>query len=430
MKKATLLFLMIFCTFHWQVSAQPSDQDIPVLFSDHGGMYGEVYAVAWSPDGETLAIATSEGIWLYNTNAVDVPAHHLTDAPLSNDIRNMTFSPDGHSLALAYAPSNSADESGAIISIVDVRTGIERQLGEPGYPRFAARVVMSFTPDGLSLLSGAGELATLQRWNVETGSVKNLFPESDTLSRYNLFDLNADASRVLVSYSYYENDMLQDWGLQVFDLATKSAIGNYSLMQLPENQYGSTAADFHENLVAFSYNNSENIEEVYFWDVEDDKVIPSGVEFPNIASLMFNTDGSRLAIIFDDVLELGKIAVWDVPQNTQLGLLTDEHLSYQPDWLAFQPNGESLAFLQGSIAQWNFTSAPTTIYRSPRLSNVAINHDGSMIAYYLNSDLLLWDGITTKVMADDYPNLEQIRFSPDSGFLVALQHLYLRCRHR
>ncbi|HRF96407.1 MAG TPA: WD40 repeat domain-containing protein, partial [Aggregatilineales bacterium] len=52
---------------------------------------GSIREIAYSPDSQTLAVATSVGLWLYDVDAPDTPPRYL-DVGLAWD---MAYSPDG-----------------------------------------------------------------------------------------------------------------------------------------------------------------------------------------------------------------------------------------------------------------------------------------------------------------------------------------------
>jgi WD40 repeat protein len=60
--------------------------------------HGLVNQITWSPDGKTLALATSVGVWLYNMDSKDSPP--LLMGNCSEWITSITFSSDGSILAV------------------------------------------------------------------------------------------------------------------------------------------------------------------------------------------------------------------------------------------------------------------------------------------------------------------------------------------
>lgn len=77
---------------------------------------GWVTALDWSPDGETLAVASAAGVWLYPAGSLDQPRHILNGH--AEPVSDVRFSPDGRWLA-------SGGWDGVVI-VWDAATGAER----------------------------------------------------------------------------------------------------------------------------------------------------------------------------------------------------------------------------------------------------------------------------------------------------------------
>jgi WD40 repeat protein len=156
---------------------------------------GVIAAMAWSPDGETLAIATTLGVWLYGADD-----DYMTESRLlggQDGARSLAFRPDGALLAsggvdagvaiwdmasgdllgtltnhiygvngLAFSPGGdrlaSSDLSG-VIRVWDLRTQTDAVVlqSEGGQP------MLAFSPDGSLLAAGGGQMA--RAWTVATG---------------------------------------------------------------------------------------------------------------------------------------------------------------------------------------------------------------------------------------------------------------------
>ena len=122
---------------------------------------GQIRDVAWSPDGETLAIASSIGVWLYDSDNL---AHQprLFEGH-SKPVTSVAFSPDGSTLA-----SGSWDQT---VRLWDVSSGTSVATLE-GHSNWVETI--AFSPDGALLATGGGD-TTVRLWNADSGELLHTF---------------------------------------------------------------------------------------------------------------------------------------------------------------------------------------------------------------------------------------------------------------
>ena len=112
-------------------------------------------AVAFSPDGQSLAVASAIGVWLYDV----ATTRPLTLLPSASPVHSVAFSLEG---TLAYGLDNGQ------VELWDVEIGMQIATLE-GHARRVTSVV--FSPDGSNLVSGSVEedqYQSIRLWDVET----------------------------------------------------------------------------------------------------------------------------------------------------------------------------------------------------------------------------------------------------------------------
>ena len=116
-----------------------------------GSIGGGDRALAYSPDGARLAVASSIGIWLYDA---DTGAEIALFTGPRAWVTSVSFSPDGTTLA-----SGGVDDT---VRLWDVASGQQIALLE-GHTGGVYWV--SFSPDGATLASGSGD-GTVLLWDM------------------------------------------------------------------------------------------------------------------------------------------------------------------------------------------------------------------------------------------------------------------------
>ncbi|HQU43172.1 MAG TPA: WD40 repeat domain-containing protein, partial [Pirellulales bacterium] len=128
------------------------------------GHQGLVVSMDFSPDGSLLASGSQDGtaiVWSTATweavRSVTCPDHEsAVGFPITNEISSLAFSPDGKTLAMA--------SSGGTVVLCDVATGQPRATLKGHASKVGAA---AFSPDGRTLATGS-EDHTFRLWNVRT----------------------------------------------------------------------------------------------------------------------------------------------------------------------------------------------------------------------------------------------------------------------
>lgn len=155
-----LLLLLGFsiCGLSFPAAAQTGTEGVIQLAANG---QGRAYAVAYSPDGATLAVGSSLGITLYRT----ADLAQVMFIPSETWVRALSYSPDGKWLA-----SGSYDP---IVRLWRASDGtLERELsGHTAWVR-----ALAFSPDGETLATASDD-NTLRLWAIPGGEVKSSFEQ-------------------------------------------------------------------------------------------------------------------------------------------------------------------------------------------------------------------------------------------------------------
>jgi WD40 repeat protein len=286
-----------------------------------------VYALAFAPDGQTLAVAGHKEV-----RVVDVATAKVlrTLSGASDTVRAVAFSPDGKTLAGGGGPPSRGGE----VVLWDAATGAEARKieGHRDYVYSAA-----FSPNGRFLATGSYD-KHIRLWYAGTGRERAKL--SEHLDAVFALAFSPDG-KWLASGS-------GDRTVKVWDVAEGSRL--YTLSDALDNVY---AVAFHPSGRQLAAAGADKM--IRAWDVTAEG---GTLAFATIAhrepivALVFSPDGRRLVSAGADRV----VKVWDVETRSELRLL-----DAQSDWpmaLAIAADGARLAVgrYDGSVSVYDLES--------------------------------------------------------------------------
>ena len=332
------LIIAITLTFTTNTPAQESPQwHLPDGATARFGK-GTIHQITYSPDSTKMAVATSIGIWIYDTETGDelnlLSGH--TEA-----VDSVAFHPDGDMLA-----SGSRDDT---VRLWDVETGIEiRSLTA----HKGSVYTVAFSHDGTTLASGSYD-RTVRLWDTDTGT------EIHTLTGHtrSIEDIafNHD-STMLASTAVFEN-------IRLWDVATGTERRTFADHSPSDN----TFLNLDTKIQA-----TANIDySIRLWYTETGMTIHILTGHTDkVTSIAFSPDRTMLVSGSDD----RSIRLWDVATGTLLHIFETSNVLRAED-VAFSPDGKKVAglldFMNSTVNLYDVETGQRvldfTVYRLPPL---------------------------------------------------------------
>ncbi len=407
---------------------------------------GSADFAVFSPDGGTVAVGGTVGVWLYPADNLGVeteppfiptakPVTGLAFAPNSTtlavgtsssvqlwDIAGMTmtgevenprsggavaFSPDGGLLAI--------NMGGGGIRLWDVAAGAEKLIIAGSIQSDAG---LAFSPDG-GLLAGSTTDSKAHLWNVADGSEAALL-EGHTRYVYD-FGFSPDGA-VLATASY-------DKSVRVWDTASGAEMAVLvGTDEQPLNEAFSIAVSPDGQTLASGHANGL----VVYWDLN--AMAPAtvfGPEAGNINDLAFSADGARVLTATKQPYNRPAAALWDAASGALIAQ-TVGHTAYVTA-ATFSPDSARLAITDYEKNVWLWdTAAMQELHLAapqPDLVHTGLRNDtmldyapdGSLVAVANGFDVILLDpasGAEVRRLTTCSGSLVGFAFSPDSTLLA------------
>ena len=375
-------------------------QSHPHLGAFLGGHTKEVYHVAFSPDGKTLASTDADGtliLW-------DVATRKPLGEPLAghnDEVFSIAFSPDGKILALANGDG--------YVTLWDVAT--RRPLGEPLHVESAEANSIAFSPDGKVLASADHTSVIL--WDVAQRKPLGELLGDDHMGEPGQVVFGPDGKILALANG--------DGYVTLWDVATRRPLGEPLHVESAE-----------ANSIAFSPDGkvlaSADHTSVILWDVAARQPLdeePLINHQDRVTEVAFSPDGKILASASRD----GTVVLWDVAARQPLGEPLRGHRGVVHS-IAFSPDGKTLASASddNTVILWDVALRTPLSERlaghESWVTSVAFSPDGKTLASASDDNtVILWDVALRTPLSERLAGHESwvtsVAFSPDGKTLAS-----------
>ena len=402
---------------------------------------GEINAVTFSPDGNTFAVGSSAGIWLYDaktyrelalltgdTYTVDAVAFSsdgtkllgtgdtvklwsiLTGENLATFttftnheyIESAALSPDGTLIAAGTTYFQPGRITGRII-LWDVGT-------QTNVATFQADmegvIALAFSPDGKTLASGSRD-GKVKIYDVETGENRSLAGHAD---RVRAIVYSPDGTKIASAGGYDDNT------IKLWDAAT----GNHIRTMRSHNIMSIAFSPDGTQIVSGEGPQLQRSGRIKLWDVGTGRKIATLSGHTNdVRSVAFSSDGTQIVSGSAD----NTIKLWDV--SSQTTITTIEHTNFStvassPDQMTFASTSRGK-----EIKLWNVATGRnihTLKGHTDRVRCFTFLPDGMTLASGAwNGEIKLWDvatGQNTDTLTG-HNGIQSVAFSPDGMTLAS-----------
>ncbi len=408
---------------------------------------GTLKDIAYSPDGNQLAVASSVGVWIYDANTgaelsllpgdtfrIDTIAYSpdgRTIAGLSYKMVNLwdtatghhkatldefgggttglAYSPDSRTLAVAMDERNNKDWV-VKVNLYDVDTGEAKTtlIQEPGFSHsgFVVNNSLAYSPDGRTIAvvirpfaNGNDVEGTVNLYDVDTGEIKGAL----TGFKYQVAGLAySPDGRILATINGWDRKV-QLWDAATGQVKTTlEGLTGYSIF-LAYSPDGRTVA-------------GADIHGVQLWDATTGRAKATFARNGFIDAVKYSPDGRTIAVGDRN----GSVRLWDSTTGHSKSTLINEHESF--DEVAYSPDGRFLAAgsSDGTARLWDAVSGThlkTLTGHRGGVASIAFSPDGRLLATGSSDNTVrLWDAVSgthLKTLTGHHAEVWTVAFSPD-----------------
>jgi WD40 repeat protein len=389
------------------------------ILASHGT---PVASVAFSPDGQTLAVGTSDGtIQLWDASTRE-SSGTLSDRN-GDPVVSLAFSPDGKTLAVGASTATGNGAGSAVTQLWDVST---RQLIATLPAGNGAPVVsVAFSPDGKTLAVGMGNgtgtgASGTQLWNVGTRELSATLPAGNGME-VDAVTFSPDGRVLAVGTTGNTGGATELWDAGTRQLAATLPARGDSVESVAFSPDGRTLAAGTAGGV------------IQLWDAGTRQLAATlPARGDSVESVAFSPSGQTLAADTGN----STVQLWDAGARQLIATLPAGSGNFRA-WVAFSPDGQTLAAGtgNGTIQLTNVTAeseitrplATLTAGTDAAVASMTLSPDGRTLAVAADNaggfvQLQLWDVATRRpaaaLSADKDTAISSVAFSPDGKTLA------------
>jgi WD40 repeat protein len=358
--------------------------------------YGWANDIAWSPDGSTLAVATSIGVWLYD--ASDLQAEPVLLNETVFNARAVKYSSDGRLLVAGGSGLHLWNTTNhELIRSFDTESVLD----------------LAFSPDNSQILSShsfGSATYGIDVWDIATGRVVTVLSEGV----FSNLGFSPDGS-------YFAAVRLSDccFSSYIWDTSTWNTLFSGDIEVRADDERIVFSPD-SEILVAMDRTGSFTVLEAQSQTVITTVILDTETDEYYPTEAAFTEDGRLIGLSRSGILR-----IWDTESYTSVATLD---LGWNPDVARLSPDGTQIAGINrsGSLRIWDSTTGNLIAGRDNFAVDdpvIAFSPDGRLLASgAINGEIWLWELATGEpafILSGHEDEILSLDFSSDGAFLAS-----------